>query len=409
MITEVVVMNKTGIALAADSVISEYSDRGHKKRGNTGSQLFSISDVQPVGVMVYNNASLLGIPWETIITVFRESLGDTCFPRLEEYGFALINFLKQHNTMFPIKAQQRYFLLNFQSVCIQVKNEVELLCASSLVDDQRKATLCAEIVQQQLLKLSNLDDAEGLSEQQANEFVSELPEEISAVVSKVFEPWPLEQESIDQLKQIAKLLVYKLDCENEMNSGLVIAGFGQQEFFPVMQTLVVTGKYCDVFKWKVSGGERIDNTNQALIKAFPDNRVVSGFLTGRYPELCLQEQGLGRVVDALSTEFERLRTTLNDIKARKIPTENLLYQLSRGENLLAQYEFLVQSRVKEVLNILATRPIAELARIARSLAQLSLIEQKLSLKINSLAKHIDVALITKDDGFNWVNQSPQFA
>ncbi|MCY3627042.1 MAG: hypothetical protein OXG88_05325 [Gammaproteobacteria bacterium] len=111
----------------------------------------------------------------------------------------------------------------------------------------------------------------------------------------------------------------------------------------------------------------------------------------------------------MSTEFERLRTTLNDIEARKIPTENLLYQLSRGENLLAQYEFLVQSRVKEVLNTLATRPIAELARIARSLAQLSLIEQKLSLKINSLAKHIEVALITKDDGFNWVNQSPQFA
>ena len=101
MTSEVVVMNRIGIALAADSVVSIYYNGVHKKRHDSVVKLFMLSEKHPVGIMVYNNASLLGVPWETIIKLFRKSLEDDGFETLEEYGLELINFLTNRDALFP--------------------------------------------------------------------------------------------------------------------------------------------------------------------------------------------------------------------------------------------------------------------------------------------------------------------
>ena len=101
MTSEVVVMNRMGIALAADSVVSIYANGVQKKRHDSVAKLFMMSERHPVGIMVYNNASLLGVPWETIIKLFRKQLGQDSFQSLEEYGQELIAFLMNHRNLFP--------------------------------------------------------------------------------------------------------------------------------------------------------------------------------------------------------------------------------------------------------------------------------------------------------------------
>ena len=60
--------------------------------------------------MVYNNASLLGVPMETIIKVFRRQLGKKAYAELRQYGEALIEFLDENEELFPKDVQDRYFL-----------------------------------------------------------------------------------------------------------------------------------------------------------------------------------------------------------------------------------------------------------------------------------------------------------
>ena len=74
MTAEVVVMNRAGVALAADSAVTLEMGSGSKVR-NSAVKLFMLSKYRSVGVMVYNNALLLGVPWETIIKLFRRELG----------------------------------------------------------------------------------------------------------------------------------------------------------------------------------------------------------------------------------------------------------------------------------------------------------------------------------------------
>ena len=84
-------MNRMGIALAADSVVSIYANGVQRKRHDSVVKLFMLSERHPVGIMVYNNASLLGVPWETIIKLFRRNLENSSFQTLEEYGQELIS------------------------------------------------------------------------------------------------------------------------------------------------------------------------------------------------------------------------------------------------------------------------------------------------------------------------------
>ena len=117
MTSEVVVMNRMGIALAADSVVSIYANGVQKKRHDSAAKLFMLSEWHPVGIMVYNNASLLGVPWETIIKLFRRFLGTEWFPTLEQYGEEMVEFLVNNKSLFPDDVQQKYLRKEFETEC----------------------------------------------------------------------------------------------------------------------------------------------------------------------------------------------------------------------------------------------------------------------------------------------------
>ncbi len=72
MTAEVGVMNRMGVALAADSAVTV--GRAAGKIYTSADKLFQLRHDKPVGIMIYGNASLLGVPWETIIKTYRDSV-----------------------------------------------------------------------------------------------------------------------------------------------------------------------------------------------------------------------------------------------------------------------------------------------------------------------------------------------
>ena len=60
MTAEIAILNKSSVALAADSAIS----LGTSGKIFPGNKLFALTKWHPVGVMIYNNAEYMGIPWE---------------------------------------------------------------------------------------------------------------------------------------------------------------------------------------------------------------------------------------------------------------------------------------------------------------------------------------------------------
>lgn len=105
MTAEVGVMNRLGIALAADSAVTIGPSAG--KIYTSANKLFQLSKKEPIGIMVYANSDLLGVPWETIIKQYRNQLKDKPFPRLSDYAKDFIRFLKTEKRLFPAEDQKK--------------------------------------------------------------------------------------------------------------------------------------------------------------------------------------------------------------------------------------------------------------------------------------------------------------
>ena len=85
MTAEVAIMNRTAVALAADSAVTIGGGQNVPKIYNTVNKLFMLSKYHPVGIMVYGNAEFMRIPWETVIKMYRNHLGARSFDALDGY------------------------------------------------------------------------------------------------------------------------------------------------------------------------------------------------------------------------------------------------------------------------------------------------------------------------------------
>jgi hypothetical protein len=84
MTAEVAVLNKSGVALAADSAVTT-GFPGQEKIFTTANKIFTLSKVHPVGIMINGHVEHFGCPWEVIIKDFRSHIGDRSFADLREY------------------------------------------------------------------------------------------------------------------------------------------------------------------------------------------------------------------------------------------------------------------------------------------------------------------------------------
>jgi len=70
MSCEVAVMNKRGVALAADSAVT----LSGRKIYHTAEKLFQLSSGALIGILTYGSADIMGVPWETVVKMFGRKL-----------------------------------------------------------------------------------------------------------------------------------------------------------------------------------------------------------------------------------------------------------------------------------------------------------------------------------------------
>jgi len=136
MTAEIVIINQHGVAMAADSAVTI----GNQKIINSAIKLFSLSRTEPVGIMIYGNANLLNIPWETLIKLYRKNQTNK-LDKLKDYGEGFIDFLKSKTYYFSEDqqdewAKQKVFEL-YAEIIEELKNQItQIQQAGGIVNDQ---------------------------------------------------------------------------------------------------------------------------------------------------------------------------------------------------------------------------------------------------------------------------------
>jgi hypothetical protein len=92
MTAEIAVLNKSAVALAADSAVT-IGRPPNSKIYNTVNKIFELSAHHPIGVMVYGRLDFLGMPIETLAKLYRSRLGAKSFDHIKEYRDDFLRFL----------------------------------------------------------------------------------------------------------------------------------------------------------------------------------------------------------------------------------------------------------------------------------------------------------------------------
>jgi hypothetical protein len=415
MTAEIIIMNKLAIALAADSAVTISQERGRDKNPkifNTVNKLFTLSKYQPVGVMIYGGAGLNGVPWESVVKTYRRYLGKRNFPTLREYTNNFLAFLEAD--MLPNATQEHFFKASAYGYFTSIKGQVDKEVKGQI--EQKGQITEAEIkkiveskIDEELSRWNAFPYLPSVDENYSEEIIRKYEKVIEDVIQLVFERLPIGSQHSDKLKRICGLLFSK-NAFARNASGIVIAGFGDKDIFPSFVELMVEGVANCRLKYREVESGTISDDKEALIKPLAQREAVVGFMEGIEPDLRgLFDSYLTDLINGLSSGIVENLVDLSDEKRAKLKEKLDGF----GKGLLEKFRKDVQNRIRSshvspIIETVRFLPKDELAAMAETLVNLTSFKRRISMTAETVGGPIDVAVISKGDGFIWIKRKHYF-
>lgn len=303
------ILNKKGIAIAADSAVTfTNADKSVVKNEegeeitlyqdkviNSGDKMLRLKDKQSVAVMIVNNAELVQFPWDIIVRWYRKQKDDSGFPNFQDY----------------------------------------------------------------------------------------IEDFMSFVNSKVVKPFIKENYIFD----------------NSYKTYLVFAGYGEAEPYPSICECEVTGiKRGKIQYTKPYDIISISDEMESRIYAGGQDDIIEAIKYG------IQDQRIDDICKRLSALVIKL------LKSRKMYKDapNLHLDLI-DQNVIYQEaeEIIIKSareHYQQQLRLIKGYNLQEMACLAENLIKATELHRKITFQQESVGGLIDLAIITKNDGFQWLNR-----
>lgn len=415
MTAEIAVINKSAIALAADSAVT-ISSGISSKIYNGAEKLFALTKYHPVGIMVYGTGNLCSIPWELIIKQYRKQLGTKCFDTLDAYAEDFWQFLSSaekiipcdyreyslkstymevYNILFTLVDEEgvKFIDTNNRKPDDQETQEIIINCCNGMIETFNQCPFFNDFSDETISNIKQFcDDA-------TNEILSIRLEEIS-----------LPQEIKEKISYLFALITCKQN-DIGVNTGVVFAGYGEKEFFPAVLAFNVRGFIDKKLRYSPDP-HRSSAAGQSGLRAYAQDGEVRTFMTGINPIL---NQDINNTFDNAITN---ILIKANEIIESQVadPALSELFKKQLVDEALSQWKAAIKQiddikrneHIDKVVNMIEFLPKEELAYMAESLVNMTAFKRKISNESETVGGPIDVAIISKGDGFIWVKRKHYF-
>lgn len=397
MTAEVAILNTHGVAIAADSAVTLNFGENEQKIYNSANKVFTLSKYHPVGIMIYNNASFMGIQLEIIIKEYRKKLGRKSYGTLFKYASDFIQFVSKYK--FITKEHEKEFLMSFCfSFLTYLKDsfienlQKELGELENITDKQIEKVFSDTIRMLHDIHKNDLD--EKLYKIELSNIINHK-KEINDIIHNVFENYSISNIYLTKLINLLKDVLQKGIGKTSLFSGIVITGFGDEEIFPSIYSCHLHGKLGNNLLITNENKKQISQNYSATIIPFAQTEMVSSFMEGIDPYF---ENGIG---DQLSSLIDKLKALVQESDKEK---------LSIIENDFFKYieDFKRSVYIDPIMVIVESLQKTELAEMAESLVNLTSFKRHISKESETVGGPIDVAIITKGDGFIWIKRKHYF-
>ncbi len=418
MTSEVAILNRHGVALAADSAVTVQIVKGNndnnQKIYNSANKLFALSKKAPIGIMISNQADFGYVPWETVIKEFRESLAGKTYDFFNSYVSSFKKFIA---TSALFDASEDHDMDSLVSMTISrifgkiSEKEKELFSIHNPVTEtQIRACIrnCANSLKSvaiQRLSSSVFSKSD----------ISKLRKGKSKLLNEryitLFQKRPISKAVKDSILDSA--CVFAL-LPGQPRTTIALAGFGDKEVFPSVVELQTTTRFNGKMDL-VETANVITPSAPALVKAFAQNAEVAAFLNGISNPL---RNLIYETIDKTITNELPERIKQNISKKFKKFSEKEIKKLDSiyknfGKNAYTEFVSLINTHIQNenvtnIMNTVSSLPLNQMAEMAEALVNLESFKKQVSFQAETVGGPVDVAVISKGDGLVWVKRKHYF-
>lgn len=401
------ILNKQAMAVAADSAVTV----GHGiKIYNTANKIFTLSKRHPVGVAIYNNASFNNsTPWETVIKMYRSHLGDFGFATVDEYAQDLILYLKD----FLQKHYDGKYLDNVLSQNVYdfwISEVVRKLPHASLSsfdiagEDLQNLKTKVDSIVSLTEKRKVLHGVEDLSMGEFMLSIEDVLGRIKGEVEKAGGDYSEFKESIERCLFLSFTREYYIP---PYHSGVAIFGYGEDEIYPSLYEYHFNGAIKGIPIVKPMRSSNISEAVSGSIHPMAQTDVISTYIEGISPQI---EQTF------ISTMIETIRSTVDAISALVKPVNESLSKIINSIDYAPVInsftstimKFKQEKVISPLIQTVACMGKEDIAELAENLIYVTSMKRHITPNLESVGGPIDVAVVSKGDGFIWMKRKHYF-
>ena len=391
-------LNKHGVAIAADSAAT--IGNGHyDKVYNTANKIFTLSKIHPIGIMICGNAEFKGIPWDIIIKGYRKKLGANAFDTVSQYVEDFFNYLRSSD--LPIDA----FKIPPKTISQFTTNALNILINKILpkpvggsIQIPPIQDLCNKM-QKEIAELGYLNECDEMFNHIRKQFVTQC-----STLAVQLCPGCQDSGILGMIQQLIELFVFALYIRQN-SSQLVFIGYGEKEIFPNITSKWIYSSMNSEWIDILADSQSISFQQTALICPFAQMDDMATLIEGIHPAL---EKALYNGVGATLNDFKK--DIANEISDPAIREKILKMDIGKYVNSFRQLCSLQkgQAYTRPLVDHIGMLEKEDLALLAENLIAITSLRKKVTMAPESVGGPIDVAVISKYDGFIWLKRKMYF-
>ena len=194
------------------------------------------------------------------------------------------------------------------------------------------------------------------------------------------------------------------------STGVIVAGFGADELFPTLVSFELEGVVGNRLKFAETNAVDIDREGtRARVLPFAQREMVERFLHGLDTPLRRQisdfcRSAIPKISEALLQNLDMTPADTEEFGKQAALAEMAFYEGLEKDG----FEAIQSTSEAEIEDMVEFMPKAEMARMAEALVNLTSIKRRVSRGFETVGGPIDVAIVSKAEGFVWVSRKHYF-
>ena len=391
-------MNGFGIAVASDSVVTM---SGTRRTYDTAEKIIQIPTPHRLAVLHSGNVRLHGLPYSVLVAEWASSLGESPLRSVEQYRSSFVSWLESNQQWFSKEVEFDDFLSMLNEAYSNLRKAMQTSADDS--DDPRdpsvKVLETLTYWRDDLREYPEFDAAsDGWVESTWRNHEEEIKERFDYWFDDVVRSPEIDEVLLDYSK------CYLRQGQFSNRAELAVVGFGREEILPAWATVIVAG-FLEGALLTIDGDAQSGDPSSNRyfgIRPLGQTEAIDLFLKGEdQGSVNCARRAAAREIDAgLQSIPESIEdaATLELIDAKFDEMQEKVRTGIHEESWQRSQEMFLEP----LRSAIAGLPVADLAAVAKSLVELQALRQTTTAELGTVGGPIDVATISREDGFRWV-------